>query len=289
METFSNRKNLTRTITLMAMMCAVTVIMSLIGSIPNFLSVIIIIFLPITSTIVELNCEGKYYPIYALATIGLSIAASMWNFTYTLFYVLPSVATGFLFGLMTKKYIAPVWSIFAATCVQTLLSFALIPLTELVTGINIIDYTINLFASGWTDYKDYIILIFFVVSLIQVILSFIACNSQLKKFGSVTKTVGKTDIAVSLASPISAACSVGFFFLYKGLCYLFIAITFFFTYFIIGKAISNKQYKKSIIYALSFVANIILFAMLNPIMSDGQILLIQAAPLIIGIVSMFPF
>ena len=58
---------------------------------------------------------------------------------FTLFYLVPSIIAGYIFGLMSKKGISSFWAIFVAAVIQTGLSFAFIPLTTLITEINFID------------------------------------------------------------------------------------------------------------------------------------------------------
>ena len=95
---------------------------------------------------------------------------------------MPSIITGYIFGLLFKKKVPAIWSIFTATIAQTAISIAFIPLIELLTEHNLIDDIKTIFSiSESSNFDSYLLLIFYAVALIQTFLSFLVVNSEIKK------------------------------------------------------------------------------------------------------------
>ena len=180
----------------MSFFVAINVICSFLTTIIPVVSIVLIIFLPLTYAVVEINCKDRWFPIYAFATIGLSIVVTLSSIDFTIFYIVPSIFTGYIFGLFTKKQLPSMYAIFFATAIQTALSFAFIPLIELITGSNLIDVFVKIFRISdrfWFD--NLLLLVFFVVALMQVILSFIVVSNELRKFTDDKPANNQTQIA----------------------------------------------------------------------------------------------
>lgn len=281
MAIFNKKDTLTKTITFMALFAAINVVLSALTYITPFLSVVLVIFLPLTSTIVEVACKDKYYPIYAFGTIGLTFAVTFWNLDFAIFYIVPSIVTGYIFGLMIKKQISPMWSILTATVAQTGLSFAFIPLMELITERNLISDIRDIFHLGeWSEYTNFIALIFFTVSLIQIILSYIATYGELEKLGVTNENITKIPSKTWIFSGITGVFAILFFFIFKPISYALIGVSWYFAFFIVFKMAIDKRAKNLIICAAILVVNIFVFAIFYPMMWSGQILLLLFTPVL---------
>lgn len=290
MAILEKKNTLIKTITFMSIFAAINIVLSFAAGYIPFLTVLLVILLPLTSAVVEVACDDKYFPIYAFGTLGLCFAVTFWNLDFAIFYLTPSIITGYLFGLMTKKQQKPVWTIFIASAIQTILSFAFIPLMELITERNLINDIISIFGvAGWTGFGDYVILVFFLVSLVQVALSYIAVSAELRKLGFESKNPSEISTNLSYVIFGSILLSILFVFTYKGLAYLFVGISIYFTLFILLKFIDKKEFTKLIIFGSSILVNIFVFAVFNPIMNFGQFLLIQFVPLVVAITSLINF
>ena len=183
MKFFSKREHATQIITLMAMMAAINVIVSVIAAFSILASVFLIIILPLTSTIVVLTCPEKYFPIYAFATIGLSIVATIWNLDITLFYVVPSIISGFVFGFCIKRDIYFGWSIVISTILQTLVSFSIIPLINVLFEIDFIHDLQEIFKiSNAILGQIFVCCSFYLIALIQTFLSYFVVRNEIAKF-----------------------------------------------------------------------------------------------------------
>ena len=181
---FKKRETLTQNIAYMGLMAAINVIFVLLTYFVPFLIFVLVFVLPLTSVVVTLFCQKKYLPIYMLATIGLCLIATMNNFSDTLFYVIPALISGVVFGLLVEKKVSPIWIIFASTLITTGLSYAFVPLIELIYGQNIITVFLTVFRVNEFTYIDYMVPCFiYLISLIQSILSYIFIRAELPKLG----------------------------------------------------------------------------------------------------------
>ena len=168
MTIFKKRETLIQNISYMALMAAINVVFVLLTTFVPFLFFLIVFVLPLTSTIVMLFCRKRYFLIYALATLGICLIVTLSNIGDTLFYVLPSIITGGLFGLLIEKNINNNVIIILATIAQSILTYAALPLIELFSGINVIYTFVNLFKLNDFEYVTYLIPIsIFFISLMQ--------------------------------------------------------------------------------------------------------------------------
>lgn len=275
MKLIYERKNLTKSIPLMALMAAINIIVAELAGLSPIVSLFLILVLPLTSAVVELCCKDRYFPIYAVATFGLSLALTFWNIETTIFYVLPSIITGYIFGLLAKYKIPVVWSIIAATLAQTAMSYALIPLVNFIFQVDII-LTFKT-ALGLKDmvYVDTMIPSFiFVISLIQVSLSQLIVSQELQKFGVI-------QISKDLSEAISAGIGLGislliipFYFISLEFAYLFLMIALYFAIYKTVMFVYEKKYYWLIPIGVSIAINIVLVALLNQYLKEASTFLL---------------
>ena len=273
----------------MSFFVAINVICSFLTTVLPLVSIILIIFLPLTSAVVEVNCKDRWFPIYAFATIGLSIVVTLSSIDFTIFYIVPSIFTGYIFGLFTKKKLPSMFAIFFATIIQTGLSFTFIPLIELITGSNLLDVFVKIFKISdrfWFD--TLVLLIFFAVALMQVILSFIVVTNELKKFTTdKTENYGQSLVA-SVSSLLSAVLSTSFAFFYIPGALLFIGISFFFVVFVVIDQVNLKDKVSLIVDGSIVFVTLLLFALLNKYFENGvEFVLLLITPVLISLFSIF--
>lgn len=271
MKLIYERKNLTKSIPLMALMAAINIIVAELAGLSPIVSLFLILVLPLTSAIVELCCKDRYFPIYAVATFGLSLALTFWNLETTIFYVLPSIVTGYIFGLLAKHKIPVVWSIIAATLAQTAMSYALIPLVNFIFQVDII-LTFKT-ALGLKDMVNVDIIVpsfIFAISLIQVSLSQLIVSQELQKFG--IKEIDKTFsefVAAGIGLSISLLI-IPFYFISLEFAYLFLMIALYFGIYKVVMFIYEKKYYWLIPVGVSIAINIVLVALLNQYMKEAS-------------------
>ena len=271
----------------MAFFVAINVVCSFLTTVLPLISIILIIFLPLTSAIVEVMCKDRWFPIYAVATIGLSIVVSLSSIDFTIFYIVPSIFTGYIFGLFSKRNLPSMFAIFLAAIVQTLLSFAFIPLLQLITGSNLIDVFVKILRISdrfWFD--SVILLLFFMVALIQVILSYIVVQNELSKFGQKSESKYNQERIAGFTTIGSAVLSAIFSIFYMPLCYLFIGIAYYFAVFVVIFQVRVKNKFCLIIDGVTLLIGVIFYAALNQFIKDEvEFALFAITPGLISIVS----
>ena len=289
MSSVYKKETLIRTISFMSFFVAINVICSFLTTIIPVVSLVLIIFLPLTSAVVEVNCKDRWFPIYAFATIGLSLVVTLQPIDFTIFYIIPSIFTGYIFGLFTKKHLPSMYSIFIATVVQTALSFAFIPLIELITGSNLIDVFIKIFRISdrfWFD--SLLLLVFFVIALMQVVLSYIVVTNELKKFTEDRAKNDSQEQVASFSSLVSAVISAAFAFFYLPGALLFVGICFYFGVFIVIDEVQSKNKFSLILDGVFAFITLLLYALLNNFFADGvDLVLLTIGPVLVSMFSIF--
>lgn len=259
---FKKRETLTQNIAYMGLMAAINVIFVLLTYFVPFLIFVLVFILPFTSVVVTLFCEKKYLPIYMLATIGLCLIATMNNFSDTLFYVIPALISGVVFGLMVERKISPVWIIFTSTLITTGLSYAFVPLIEVIYGQNIINVFLTVFRVNEFQYIQFMVPCFiYLISLIQSILSYIFIKAELPKLGIIMEE--KTDYI-----PLLIGCGLSLFLiglsipLFPTFSYFFsLWLAYFASYFIVDLSLKKKTYIL-VCFGISISVTFVLFATL---------------------------
>ena len=287
MKLLSKKETLAKSIPLMAVMAAINVLLSFMTTFVPFLGVFLIIFLPLTSAIIEISCKDRYFLIYAFATLGLSIVVSLSSFDFTLFYVLPSIVTGYIFGLMQKKNISNYIAIFVAACAQTIISFAFIPLIKLITEHNLIqDFRTIFHLEESTYFSNLLILFFFIIAIVQTLLSFIVINNELRKFKETNIDSSSQKFVCSIMIFASCILILIFKFFYTPISYLCLGFAWYFTFveiYFYGKE-RNKHF--IILSGIAIFINIILYAAFNSYILHGvELLMIGLSPLFISFIS----
>ena len=293
MSWFYKKETLIRTICFMSFFVAINVVCSFLTTVLPLISIGLIIFLPLTSAMVEVMCKDRWFPIYAFATIGLSIVISLSSIDFTIFYIVPSIFTGYIFGLFSKKNLPSMFAIFIATIIQTFLSLVYIPLFNLISGTNFIDVFMKILRiSDRFLFEDILLIGFFVVSLMQIILSYIVVSNELNKFGQKREIKNSENIIATCSILLSIIVSILFAFAFKAraICYLFVGITYYFAVFVIIFQIKQKNILALSIAGTSLLIGLILYAALNKYFTSGNdIVLLEVAPFIIALESILHY
>lgn len=268
------------------MMAAINIIVSVIAAFSVIASIFLIIVLPLTSTIVVLTCPEKYFPIYAFATIGLSLVATIWNLDITLFYVVPSIISGFVFGFCIKKSVYFGWSIVVSAILQTAISFAIIPLINLLFEVDFIKDLQAIFKIyDAIPGQIFICCGFFIIALIQSFLSFFVVQSEISKMRSLSST-SVTYKYFNFLGVCFVLAIIPIAFLSIGVAYILELLSITIAGFVIYEWFKKSQSKQLIISAASLLLNVFLVAILYDIVPDYcGMLMFAFTPLIICLLS----
>lgn len=289
MNSPAKKQTLIQNITYMALMAAINVIFVLLTTLVPFLVFLIVFVLPLTSTIVTLHCKKRYFPIYAVATIGLCLLCTIWKIDDTIFYVIPSIVSGFVFGLLVEKKVPSFWIILSTTIIQIGFTYASIPLIKLMTGRDIIQDFATVFFIKDFIYLDYVTPCFiFFIALAQEILAFVIIREELPKFGYQLDEVKNIPISLGVSIIVSILFVVMFAFLYGPLSYLFTLVGLFLTVYAIAYLIGKNKIIIYILLCSSALVSFFLFGVFYGMVKEPfGLLFINILFFIIAIIVLF--
>lgn len=179
-----NKKiTLTQNLTYMALMAAINVIFSLLAMFFPLSAFFLMIALPLTSVIVTLYCQNRYFIIYAIATILLSLIVTMQNMEMTIFYVIPSLASGFLFGMLIKYKWNAAYILLSASLLQVAISYLTIPIISAIYGPDMIVVFLTLLKlENNAEIAQIVLPTIFAFSFVQSIFSYMIIQGEIHKF-----------------------------------------------------------------------------------------------------------
>ena len=284
MELFSKKTTLVHHITYMGIMTAINLIFIVLATYVPFLMFLLILLLPFVSAVVSYYCKKRYYIIYAIASIGLCL---IFNISDTIFYVVPAIVTGFMIGLLLEKKINPFWLILSSTIIESALTFALIPLINLIGNVDIVVTFLTIFKLNEFVYKTEVTYLFiYFISLVQCTLTHFVLLGDAKKIGIDVNVEVISYGPYIVGAELMMVLSLTFAFFYVPLALIFLAISIYFAIFLLIDLLISK---KTLIYVLlgallliSFFAFAILYATIK---APSGLLIAIIFPLLISLVS----
>ena len=266
MGLFSKRETVTQNMAYLALMAAINVIFVLLTAIFQPLMFIMIFVLPLTSTVVTLFCKKRFFPIYLVVTVGLCLLITSWASIFdTFFYVLPSMISGFIFGVLIEKRVGAIYIIAISTVVQyalTILTF--FTLNAILTDINFIDVLLKMLGLGNFGFKDYFASIFlFLLAIIQTIITYVVIKYEIVKLGfEINLDIGRKYI-LNIINLGLFSLAIIMFFVYGPLAYIAIFVNLIFIAYEVGEIILLKSKLLLILIGLSLLTGLLLFIGFN--------------------------
>ena len=284
MAVFKKKTTLVHHITYMGIMTAINLIFIVLATYIPFLMFLLILLLPFVSTIVSYYCQKRYYLIYAVASVGLCL---IFNISDTIFYVVPAIVTGFLIGLLLEKKLNPFWLILSSTVVESALTFALIPLINLIGNVDIVYTFLALFKLTEFTYKTEVTYLFiFFLSLVQCSLTHFVLLSDAKKIGIDISFEVNTYSPYIIGTELMLVLCLVFSFFYTPLALVFLTISFYFAVFLLIDLILCKKKLVYVLLGISLVVGFFTFAFLYAtIKRPLGLLILLVFPFFVSLVS----
>ena len=258
MALFKKKTTLVHHITYMGIMTAINLIFVVLARFFPYLMFLLILLLPFASTIVSYFCLKRFYLIYAVASIGLCLLISP---TDALFYVVPAVLSGFTIGVMLDKGVHPFWMVLSSTIINAALTFAFIPLINLISGSDIVNVFLSLFKLENFAFKTEITYLFILfISFAQCLLTIFVLISDVKKMGIETNTRIDSFAPYIIGLEISVLLSLVMGLFYAPLSFFFLGISLYFMAFVLIDLFLSKKPLVYILLVVSLFISIILFA-----------------------------
>ena len=284
MSLLQKKTSLVHHITYMGIMAAINLIFMVLATYAPYFMFLLILLLPFASAIVSYYCLKRYYIIYAIATVGLCM---IFNIADTIFYVVPALASGFVIGLLIEKKIHPFWMILSTTIINATLTYAFIPLINLIVHDDIVKLTLKLFNLEDFHYRTELIFIFiFAISLIQCSLTIFILLNDTKKIGIEINTRISSFAPFIIGLEIAVIGTLSFAFFYLPLAFIFLAISMCFALLLAIDLLFKKKIYVYLIFALAILLSMVIFAVLyTKINKPYCFLLFAIFPLAIGVIS----
>ena len=274
----------------MAIMSAINIIFVLLSNILPVLLFLLVLILPLTSTIVTIFCKKKYYPVYAIVTLGLCFAvAGAFSIFDALIYVFPSLIVGFVFGICFEKKFPAILIIVGATVIQFGLTYlTYLVLTRIITNFDVMYGIIKLFGLSDFKYLDAFLLIFvYIVSLIQIVLSYIFIKIEIHKFGIDINLDCPNRYLLYLTSILSTILSVLAYFFFSNWTMIFVLIPLPIYVYEIIQLILKRKVLNYVLACFTHLAFIFIFAFLYKFVSSpNQLILVTT---LTGLVTIIDF
>ena len=288
MKILKKRETLLENMTFMGIVASILVIInSLIALSDMFLPVlafILSIILPILVTLVEVSCKDRYYPIFFSVTILLSLIVSLWNIEATFYYLIPSLISGYIFGLFIKRKFPLVYGIFISSLIQALLIYLFSRLVMVLFEVDSIETIYRILQlSASVGAHQILYLTLFGIALIEMSLVALIISFEIERFElSFNDDIGK-ELYIDLSIIILSSLMLLMYFISLKVMYLTLGCVYFFSIILFIYQIKNKRILQPVLYGVYLIISIVLYIVLNQYLKEySGFSLLGVCPLLIS-------
>ena len=254
----------TKALAFSSIMASITILLILFSTYLSISSLIAILLIPMCSSFVSLKTNLKYRLVYFCAClISFIIDPSL-----TIFIVIPSLISGIVLGYLISKYIQGYYTIFLTSLVVSFLQIISTYLIQLIFEVNMIEVFSVILKIDILDFSNIYYFFIFILSLIQVSLSYLIISNELKKLNYEFNERKNQFIEIFIINIIFITISILSFFFSLKFFSLFLGFSIFFGVILAYYIFSFYQYKKMQLiqiplYIISFLGISILYSKLN--------------------------
>ena len=263
MNLLSRKKNIKESIPLISLLSALTVILNVLGTYLPISSLIIVLFLSLPSLFIGLLIPKKYYYIYFLTSLSLSLITSISNLSFVISFTIPSLIIGLLYGYFIEKKMNTSLLILISTLIYFILEIAFIPLTNLIINDNYLNLILKLLNLEINNHNYFIIYnLILISSFLGILLSSFIINYEIKRFNLSLNFNKLGDYILSISSITFSIITLIIFFINKDLSSIFFAISFISFILLIMNNILIKEYNY-LYFLLIIIPLYLIFIFLN--------------------------
>ena len=263
MNLLSRKKNIKESIPLISLLSALTVILNVLGTYLPISSLIIVLFLSLPSLFIGLLIPKKYYYIYFLTSLILSLITSISNLSFVISFTIPSLIIGILYGYFINKKMNTSLLILISTLIYFILEISFIPLTNLIINDNYLNLILKLLNLEINNHNYYIIYnLILISSFLGILLSSFIINYEIKRFNLSFNFNKLGDYILSISSITFSIITLIIFFINKDLSSIFFTISFISFILLIMNNILIKEYKY-LYFLLVIIPLYLIFIFLN--------------------------
>jgi hypothetical protein len=230
MNFFQKKTTLTQNIAFMALLAAIDAVFSVLATLVPFSDLLVVLFLPLVSALAGCYLSNKYLPIYVVAAIALCLIVSCYDLGAVLFYVIPAILSGTLYGFLIDKRIPISLTVFVVALLEMGLNYLMLNLVQVIYQVNMIDSMKTILGcSFYHSIDDIIPTAIFGFSLAQTALSHFFIVGVLENFKKEITPETVYDFWKPILGLLFGALALGFGFVYVPLAYLFLAFSIYFS------------------------------------------------------------
>src|SRR5574344_1723547 len=276
MEVFSSRKGPSQNIAFISITTALTLVLSGLASFVPLSGFFIIIVLPFASFVTILLTENKYGLLFLIAAPLLSIAVTAYAFQETLFYIIPSLLTGALFGYLSKWHFSLAISFFLSSLLSMGLTYLSLPLIKAIYEVDIINFALSLLGlANKSSIYNIVPSFIFAISLASLALAYLFGEVINEKIHLSRNNDDKYAFIYPALSVLFASLALGLIFILPSYAFIFLAFSLFFACFSCLLLTSGTKKWLYILLGVLLLVALIGFICLYPLYSqeNGLILL----------------
>ena len=265
-----------------ALMASLTILLIFLTTYLSGIGLIGMIVIPMCSSFISLKVNWKYRLVYFCAClITFLIDPSL-----TLFIVIPSLISGIVLGELLSKYIQGYHIIFITSIVVTFLQIGSTYLINLFYEVDMIKLFCTILKINYSDFNSIYYFFIFILSLIQVSLSYLIITNELKKLNYEFNEKRNQFLLILIINVSSIILSIISFFISKTIYFLFIGFTIYFGVILGYYIFSYYRRKQMIIIQLPlYFISLITFPILYNIIGNDNSIILLLLPFISQLIS----
>ena len=290
MSFLKKRETPVQNIAYIGIMAAVNVVFVLISSLLPILFILLVFVLPLTSVIVTIYCKKYYFPVYFITTLALTFAVTAgFSIFDTFIYVLPSLITGFIFGILIEKNFPAIYIIVINTIAQFILTYLTFLFIEnVISHVNFFESIYQMIGLGSFQYKGVLTNIFtYIVAQMQIVITYILVKYEMNRIGKELNLECHPRFILYIVTFIGALATILSVFYFSDWS---IILTLLIAPIVVYEVLDLMLLKRNVIYfalGFSFLAGIFIFAFLyNYVPSPSQLVLLYV---FFGLVTIIDF
>ena len=225
MKLFRRRETLIENITFMAIASALVGLFALAGSFSIIASLVLMLVIPLLSSLVAYICKWRYLPLYLVASVIVSFLLSFASFQNEILFVIPSILVGLAYGMLERSKLDTSIALFVCALIEFGLFYLSIAIIKGIYEIDMVAFLLQMVGRGIDGVSEIIFPTFvFAYAFAQtaimhlfheIVFSRFKEERKFERFSNWVWTIGATSSILSFA----------FAFIYAPLAYIFFAIS----------------------------------------------------------------
>ncbi len=279
--------NSVRSISFIAMICALNCVFLLISNYLPFASLILTIGIPIITCLSSMRLSYRYNALYIFATCLISLI----DFQNAIFYIFPGVIAGTIFGVMIKNACHSLHIVIISSIISLILYVLANYIIDFLYQVNMMELFAIFLNIPFDTFKKISLAFFYIIALAQTLFTLIILNGETKRL-KVTINQELTIMHSSLWMLIGSIIgTIICYFIYYPLALVFLIISIMMSISVIAHlTLKNDKSKQMIIlFVILFVGVIITSLIVFNNLSKEQLallpLLYTFVPFLVGIIS----